>query len=332
MDNKLLLPDLLEAIRRHEHELMEMEYESNTDKKAEIAVECAHEHQLITRAANSLEFLTAAVPVVYHNATGQTSIEALMEQKEALECLRCLSNNMDKEFVHSLYCENYPMTSTAADIGGRQEKAIEVQDKLDLLMDIPAFQVAYQSYQESAAPTIAELEQTLETTEALMAQYYITETDITNRTIQVVAEKYQSKELYVFEDKSTREEQEKAADNLVVVESNDGYVMATNASPELFKENPSLEREFSERVQNGNEIIHNEAPKETSIDFSKVGGNIKYEQYDDIGTVEKGQGVPTYEEKTEKAEQTERETSGNGKPQTTTTTTTRTSRTESYER
>lgn len=335
MDKNLLILELLENIRRNERELMKSDDSSISDVQSETTVEGAYDYQLLCKTANSLEFLVTAVPAIYDNATGQTTVQSLMEQKETLECLRCLSNDMDKQFIQTLYCENFPVTASATltEVNSRQEIATAVQDKLDLLMDIAPFAKAYAEHcQEAASPvTIADLEQSVNTTEALMAQYDIQETNITNKTMQVVGEKYQHKELYVIEDRATREEEiAKEADNLVIVESNDGYVMATNASPELFRENPSLEREFSARVQNGNEIIHNEAPKETTIDFSKVGGNVRYEQFDDIGTVEKEQGVPTYEEKAEMSERTERETSGDGKS--CTTTTTKTTKTEAYER
>lgn len=77
-----------------------------------------------------------------------------------------------------------------------------------------------------------------------------------------------------------------------IVESSDGFVM--NTDKEITSENI---KDFNQKVENGNEVIHNEVPAETTIDTAEVRGKVKYEQNDDIGTVEKKQGIPTYEEK-----------------------------------
>lgn len=77
-----------------------------------------------------------------------------------------------------------------------------------------------------------------------------------------------------------------------IVESSDGFVM--NTDREITVENV---KDFNQKVENGNEVIHNEVPAETTIDTAEVRGKVKYEQNDDIGTVEKKQGIPTYEEK-----------------------------------
>lgn len=82
-----------------------------------------------------------------------------------------------------------------------------------------------------------------------------------------------------------------------IVESSDGFVM--NTDKEITAENF---KDFSQKVENGNEVIHNEVPSETTIDTAEVRGKVKYEQNDDIGTVEKKQGIPTYEEKADAAD------------------------------
>lgn len=69
-----------------------------------------------------------------------------------------------------------------------------------------------------------------------------------------------------------------------IVESSDGYVMA---SSEITPEN---EAEFNSRVnQANNEVIHNEAPQETTIDRSAVGGKVKLESVEDLGSRELSQ-------------------------------------------
>ena len=69
-----------------------------------------------------------------------------------------------------------------------------------------------------------------------------------------------------------------------IVESNDGYVMA---SSEITADN---EAEFNSRVNKANnEVIHNEAPQETTIDPSAVGGKVKLEVVEDLGSRELSQ-------------------------------------------
>ena len=78
-----------------------------------------------------------------------------------------------------------------------------------------------------------------------------------------------------------------------IVESFDGYVM--NANQQITADNI---KEFEAKVEDdGKTVIHNEAPMETTIDPAEVGGRVKLEEYDDIGTMEKADGELTYEEK-----------------------------------
>lgn len=81
-----------------------------------------------------------------------------------------------------------------------------------------------------------------------------------------------------------------------IVESFDGYVLNTNRAI------AEKDKEFDSKVHRGNEVIHNEVPMHTTIDTAEVGGTVKLEQADDIGTIEKQQGIPTWEEKTEREE------------------------------
>lgn len=97
-------------------------------------------------------------------------------------------------------------------------------------------------------------------------------------------------------DKATKEI-EKEDIPVTIVESSDGYVM--NTSQEITAEN---ETEYARKVENGNEVIHNEAPTRTTIDTAEVGGNVKLEEFDDIGTEEKADGELTYEEKADIAD------------------------------
>lgn len=63
-----------------------------------------------------------------------------------------------------------------------------------------------------------------------------------------------------------------------VVESNDGYALNTS------KQTAGNEKAIGEKVNAKNEVVHNEAPRATTTDTSKVGGNVKLEEAKDKGT------------------------------------------------
>lgn len=66
-----------------------------------------------------------------------------------------------------------------------------------------------------------------------------------------------------------------------IVESIDGYVLNISAP------SPETNKEVSEKVHNGNEVVHNEAPRATTTDPAKVGGNVKLEEVHDKGSEDK---------------------------------------------
>ncbi len=84
-----------------------------------------------------------------------------------------------------------------------------------------------------------------------------------------------------------------------IVESFDGYVM--NTDKPITNENV---QDFDTKVEeDGQSVIHNEAPMETTIDPAEVGGRVKLEEYDDLGTVERADGELTVEEQAEIVEE-----------------------------
>lgn len=109
---------------------------------------------------------------------------------------------------------------------------------------------------------------------------------------------------YQKEEKEAAVKAMKEAEPVVVVESNDGYVMnmsertADNAKQidELVRDNGS-----------GKEVVHEEAPRETTTDRSKVGGNVKYETVKEEGTKDVA-AREVREEQEEKAEESEAKT------------------------
>jgi len=77
-----------------------------------------------------------------------------------------------------------------------------------------------------------------------------------------------------------KEELEDKLPDVEIVESSDGFVM--NTSPV----NSTNEKTFNEKVEQGNEVIHNEVPQETTVDVSMAKGKVKLEEANDLGTKE----------------------------------------------
>ena len=77
-----------------------------------------------------------------------------------------------------------------------------------------------------------------------------------------------------------KEELEDKLPDVEIVESSDGFVM--NTSPV----NSTNEKTFNEKVERGNEVIHNEVPQETTVDVSMAKGKVKLEEANDLGTKE----------------------------------------------
>lgn len=311
VDMNLSIPELLDDYERNEHRIKEITFYGVSENEIEILSDYDNERQLLIETGKSLEFVVASTPVIVDY--NSTVIESLMSRADCFCALRTLTNDFDRTFVIALY--------RATDMEKQYEREQTILNKLDLLLDTPGFKELTTSFMVTEPITVVDLKSTTENIKALMSEYQIDETAIMDSTLLFVAEKHAKQELYkIVETTSRSYEENKDQEDLVIVESNDGYVMATNASPELFNNNPELERRYSEQVTNGNEIVHNEAPRQTTIDTSIVGGNIKYEQYDDIGTVEKENGIPTFEEKVEQEEVEERQREGSRTTKTTRTT------------
>lgn len=120
----------------------------------------------------------------------------------------------------------------------------------------------------------------------------ITDTE-ENKSVTLEADKY--KENYSLADRLegyfpiTKEDitdvdyenQHKPEKPVEIVESSDGYVMAAS------EVTPENEAEFDSKVdKTNNEVIHNEAPQETTIDPAAAGGKVKLEVVEDLGSKE----------------------------------------------
>lgn len=68
-----------------------------------------------------------------------------------------------------------------------------------------------------------------------------------------------------------------------IVESNDGYVMG------MSKVTPANESKLYSKIEHGNEVVHNETPRETTNTIADIRPNVKYEACNDVGSKEKSE-------------------------------------------
>ena len=313
MNELMTVPELIDDYRKNEAEISKMDMNNISDEEMLVVKDYLKEKQLFTKLTDAIDYASAsAVTITKLDTLTRTkidSVQSLEDKEEFARRLKALTNDMDKSYLDTIYIEGYGDNSVALERQKRTENHIAE------LRESPEVESAYRN---AIAPaiTVAVLMKVAKDTEALMEQFNIDKNNIYEDTIEKAYNNYFDRKTHTI-DENVEQSKAKAA-GLEIVESNDGYVMATNASPDTIKENPNLEKELSERTHNGNEVVHNEAPRETTIDLSEVGGHVKYEQFDDIGSVEKQQGIPDYETKEEMAVAQKQATdNGKVKPETT---------------
>lgn len=309
MNELMTLSEMMIDYRNNEMQISKMDMNNLSERDFQIIKDYIAEKQLFTRVRDGLEYTAASTLKITTLPKGATidSIHSLDEKEEYANRLRILSNNMDSSFTNTVYIESLGDVQTALQ---RKEKA---DNYISEAMDSPEVSQAYTDV-GNVTITVLMLSNAARQAENLMERHEINKEDILTNTEEKVYECYSAGNTHTIDKDISKSKA--TTKNLEIIESNDGYVMATNVTPEELQEHPELQREFSEKVQNGNEVVHNEAPRETTIDLSEVGGHVKYEQFDDIGSVEKQQGIPDYETKEEMAVVAQKQSTENSKAKT----------------
>jgi len=242
---------------------------------------------------NALEFITAST-----NRVGD-EIESLIGKDAYCDNLAILSNNLDDKTMRYVLAEGF---NANLSIMSRDFRDDIVLQSIETMLESKTLNEALHNAMRDGI-SINDVKESLNAVSALMEDVGIdinSSLSIREQTIDAYFKAKDENELIKIDIVETKPL------SLEITESNDGYVMATNATMEALRDNPDMERQFNSMVKNNNEIVHNEAPKETTIDKTKVGNLIQYEMFDDIGSLEKERGVKTYEEK-EAEENTEKQ-------------------------
>lgn len=287
LDENLSIQEMIERYKEVEwevrrnfrlvDELQDLDFNGNM-------VEYLQAKEFFTNVGNALEFVTAST-----NRVGD-EIESLIGSDMFCSNLTLLSNNLDEKFVSYILAEGY---NSEISISSRDFRQDIVLQTIESMLENKTMNEAIQNAICSDI-TVGDLKSSVNTISEMMNEFEVDANlpaSVREQTIDAYFRAKETNELIkidIVESKPI---------NLEITESNDGYVMATNASMEAIKNNPDLEYQYNAVVRNNNEVVHNEAPKETTVDLSKVGSLIKYELFDDIGSIEKEQGIKTYEEK-----------------------------------
>lgn len=115
------------------------------------------------------------------------------------------------------------------------------------------------------------------------------ETDLSPEEISAVAiimKHYEEEGLTAEAERNAFKEIEEENIPVQVTFSDDGYVM--NTSEEITAQNVD---QYNEKVENGNEYKDVGVPKETTVDISEVGGKIKLEEANELGSIEEEQDI-----------------------------------------
>lgn len=253
------------------------DYNNPSIAEREAMTRVSEARKFFTQTQQSIDYITASAML-----NDDSSISCLIDKNTYLSTLLAVTDNANGDLIDTVYSES-SYKKTDAD----REKAENALN--DVICGNGIITTDFYAMKDEKP------------------QYTVAEIMNYNNSVKEICYAEQINENQVFD--STREKLTSAKNSgkaLEIVESSDGYVMAVSLSPEEFSSNPHLAQQFAELVTANNEVVHNEAPKQTTSDLSRVGGNIKYEEMDDIGTVERESGELSDEEKENKSYENER--------------------------
>ena len=252
------------------------DFNNPTEEQALAMTDISDARKFFTQTQESIDYI-AACAVLNHDG----SVDSLMNKNSYLSTLLDVTDVNNKDFLDKVYSES------------TNKKTVEDKQRVEesITTIICGNPMLTQEFLSMA-------DQMPETT--------VADTMRVNGTIHnmLEAEKISGKttDIFDFVREQLKNEQSKNKP-LQIVESNDGYVMAVSIPAEEIAANLDLSQEFASKVKNGNEVIHNEAPRHTTTDPSRVGGNVQLEEVDDLGTIERDSGLQTEEEKEEDEQQ-----------------------------
>ena len=224
------------------------DFNNPTEEQALAMTDISDARKFFTQTQESIDYIAACAVL---NQDG--SVDSLMNKNSYLSTLLDVTDVNNKDFLDKVYSES------------TNKKTVEDKQRVE----------------ESITTVICGnpmLTQEFLSMADQMPETTVADTMRVNGTIHnmLEAEKISGKttDIFDFVREQLKNEQSKNKP-LQIVESNDGYVMAVSIPAEEIAANLDLSQEFASKVKNGNEVIHNEAPRHTTTDPSRVGGNVQ---------------------------------------------------------
>lgn len=252
------------------------DFNNPTEEQALAMTDISDARKFFTQTQESIDYIAACAVL-----NQDSSVDSLMNKNSYLSTLLDVTDVNNKDFLDKVYSES--TNKKTVEDKQRVEESINT-----VICGNPMLTQEFLSMADQMPETTVE------------------DTMRVNGTIHnmLEAEKISGKttDIFDFVREQLKNEQSKNKP-LQIVESNDGYVMAVSIPAEEIAANLDLSQEFASKVKNGNEVVHNEAPRHTTSDPSRVGGNVQLEEVDDLGTIERDSGLQTEEEKEEDEQQ-----------------------------
>lgn len=234
----------------------------------------------------ALDFTRSSTQVVLAE-NGQRECRSLMENEQKYaEALVLLTGGFDERLQDDMCAIRLPYQSEQMT---QAEYEAFTEAPLDLTAVKKAIDTEIGNQNIMQTRSISEVASLIDDINAIRNENDISYRNVMDDTLRVLYIKLEADECFAFGREINDEEKLKPVE---IVESNDGYVMNTNQEITV----ANLD-DYNAKVENGNEVIHPETAAFTTIDPAEAGGKVKLEEFDDIGSVEKAQGIPTYEEK-----------------------------------
>lgn len=297
LNNNMTFDELHHDLLRLEQDIQKYDYENLTRQQMDDMAKYCEEKAFLTDMYNAYECAVSTAWEIPHTNTEPTKVVGLIDAKTFVDTTSTLCN---KNFLMARELGYLAMTNNDLKWNSNDDVNDTVDNHLSILNTSSEASYHFAKFKEqNDVITVGQIRKAIETVDMIKAELDLPlDTKIDRIDMATVFSKKMNEgfteEYGVFEEIIKKELEEIKKNNLQVVESNDGYVMNTS---EL--DNVSA-KELSEKVTANGEVADIVVPKETTVDVTRVGGNVKYEQYDDIGSLDKESGVPTYEEKEEK--------------------------------
>lgn len=250
--------------KRLEEVSTEDDYEALPTEEKQLYSDFLENRGLLIEARMALDFVKTSTGVSYNGEQGYQCWSLMNSKEDYVHAIATLTGGFDERM-------GILVESTREDKTDNRHTSYANAPLMDMAISGLIEKEIGSGFIQTT--TVADLVGVITDTRAQREELHISDKNIIKDTLSAVTHDTDKLHEFEFEPDPQKEAPQ-------IVESNDGYVMNTSA--------PSAEtdKEISEKVK-GNEVVHNEAPRATTTDKSRAGGNVKLEEANDKGTEDK---------------------------------------------